>query len=76
MYMFACMLSHVRFFVTPQTVAFQSPLPVVFPRQEYWSGLPFPFPGDLPNPGLEPASPALAGRLSTTEPPGKPIYES
>ena len=65
--MFACMLSHVLFFAAPQT------LPVVFPRQEYWNGLPFPFPGDLPNPGLEPAS---AGRLSTTEPPGKPIYES
>ena len=73
---FACILSHVLFFATPQTVACQSPLPVVFPRQEYWNGLPFPFPGDLPNPGLEPASPALAGRLSTTEPPGKPIYES
>ena len=56
--------------------ACQSPLPMVFPRQEYWSGLPFPSPGDLPNPGLEPASPALAGRLFTTEPPGKPIYES
>ena len=71
--MFACMLSHVLFFAAPQTVACQSPLPVVFPRQEYWNGLPFPFPGDLPNPGLEPAS---AGRLSTTEPPGKPVYES
>ena len=44
-----------------------------FPRQEYWSGLPFPSPGDLPNPGIEPLSPALAGRFFTTEPPGKPI---
>ena len=43
-----------------------------FSRQEYWSGLPFPSPGDLPSPGMEPASPALAGRFSTTEPPGKP----
>ena len=45
-----------------------------FPRQEYWSGLPFPSPEDLPNPGTEPASPALAGRVSTTEPPTKPRY--
>ena len=46
-----------------------------FPRQEYWSGLPFPFPGDLPDPGIEPmspVSPALAGGFFTTEPPGKP----
>ena len=47
---------------------------VGFPRQEYlyWSGLPFPSPGDLPNPGIEPESPAFAGRFFTTEPPGKP----
>ena len=44
-----------------------------FFRQEYWSGLPFPSPGDLPNPGIEPMSPALAGRFFTTEPPGKKI---
>ena len=43
-----------------------------FPRQEYWSGLPFPSPGDLPNPGIKPASLALAGGFFTTEPPGKP----
>ena len=43
-----------------------------FSRQEYWSGLPFPVPGDLPNPGMESASPALAGGFFTTEPPGKP----
>ena len=43
-----------------------------FPRQEYWSGLPFPSPGALPNPGIEPASPALAGGFFTTEPSGKP----
>ena len=48
----------------------------IFPRQEYWSGLPFPSPGDLPDPGIEPVSPdspALAGKLFTTEPPGKPM---
>ena len=44
-----------------------------FSTQEYWSGLPFPSPGDLPNPEIEPVSPALAGRLFTTEPPGKPV---
>jgi len=43
-----------------------------FSRQEYWSGLPFPSPGDLPNPGIEPASPALPGRFFATEPPRKP----
>ena len=55
-------------FVTPQTVAHQAPLPKGFPRQENWSGLPFPSPRDLPNPGIEPASPALAGGFFTTEP--------
>ena len=59
-------------FSTPRTVACQAPLSMVFPRQEYWSGLPFLFPGDLPNPGIEPRSPALSGRFFTTEPPGKP----
>ena len=44
-------------------VACQAPLSMGFPRQEYWNGLPFPIPGDLPNPGIEPASPALAGRF-------------
>ena len=43
-----------------------------FHRQEYWSGLPFPPPGDLPDPGMEPISPALAGRFLTSKPPGKP----
>ena len=56
---------------TPWTVACQAPLSVGFPRQEYWSGLLFPSPGDLPNPGIELACPALAGRFFTTEPPGK-----
>ena len=53
-------------FVTPWTVAHRVPLSVEFSRQEYWSALPFPSPGDLPNPGIEPASPALAGRFLTT----------
>ena len=56
--------------VTPWTVAGQAPLSMGFPRQEYWSRLPFPSPGDPPNPGIEPASPALAGGLFTTEPLG------
>ena len=59
-------------FATPQTVARQAPLSMGFPRQESWVGLPFLFPGDLPNPGIEPESPALAGGFFTTEPPGKP----
>ena len=60
--------------MTPWTVACQAPLSMGFSRQEeYWSGLPFPSPGDLPDPGTEPASPVLAGRFFTTEPPGKPI---
>ena len=45
-----------------------------FPKQEYWNGLPFPSPGDLPDPGIKPMSPALVGKFSTTEPPGKPIH--
>ena len=49
------------------------PLSMGFSRQEYWSGLPCPPPGDLPNPGIKPKSPALAGRFFTTEPPGKPL---
>ena len=59
--------------VTPWTVACQAPLSMAFPRQEYWCGLPFPSPVDLPNPGIKPASPALVGRCFTIEPPGKPI---
>ena len=57
---------------TPWAAACQAPLSVGFPRQEYRSGLPFPPPGDLPDSGIEPTPPALAGRLFTTEPPGKP----
>ena len=51
--------SHVRFFVIPWTVAYQAPPSMGISRQECWSGLPFPFLGDLPNPGIEPGSPAL-----------------
>ena len=56
------------------TVARQVPLPMGFPRQEYWSELPFPSPGDLPRPGIKPGSLALAGRFFTAEPPGKPLW--
>ena len=52
--------------------AHQAPLSMGFPRQEYWSGLSFPSPGDLPNPGIEFSFPALTGIFYTTEPPGKP----
>ena len=63
-------------FVTPWTIGLQAPLSMEFSRQEYWSGLPCPPSGDLPDPGIEPespASPALAGRVFTTAPPGKPL---
>ena len=56
----------------PWTVACQAPLSMGFSRQEYWSGLPFPSPGGLPNPGIEPRSPALEADALTSEPPGKP----
>ena len=65
-------LSRVQLFVTFWTVAHQAPLYMGFSRREYRSGLPCPPPGDLPNPGIEPASPASAGGFFTTEPPGKP----
>ena len=53
------LLSHVQLFATPWIVAYQAPPSMGFFRQEYWSGLPFPSPGDLPNPGIKPGSPAL-----------------
>ena len=59
-------------FTAPWTVTCQAPLSMGFPRQEYWSGWPFPPPGDLPNPGTKPTSPALAGGFFTTEQLGKP----
>ena len=62
-------------YATPWTIVCQAPIFMGFPRQVYWSGRPFPSPGDLPDPGMEPMSPALAGRFFTTEPRGKPKYE-
>ena len=62
-------LSHIRLFATPWTVAYQASPSMGFSRQEYWSGLPFPSPGDLPDPGIEPGSPALEAGALTSEPP-------
>ena len=64
-------LSCVRLFATPWTVAYQAPS-TGFSREEYWSGLPFPSPEDLPDPGIEPGSPALQADALPSEPPGKP----
>ena len=61
-----CVLSHVQLFATPQTIAHQAPLSMEYSRQEHWSGLPFPPLGDLPNPGTELVSPALAGGFFAT----------
>ena len=58
--------------MTPWTVGHQAPLSLEFSRQEYWSGLPFPSPGDLPNPGIKPMSPALQADSLPYEPPAKP----
>ena len=66
-------LSRVWLFVTPWTVAHQAPPSMGFPKQEYWNGLPFPSPGDLPHPGIEPGFPTLQAYALTSEPPGKPI---
>ena len=66
-------LSRVRLFATPWTVAYQAPPSMGVSREEYWSGLPFPSPGDLPDPGMEPRSPALQADALLPEPPGKPI---
>ena len=69
----AKLLSRVWFFATPWTVVYQAPQSMQFSRWEYWSGLPFPSPGDLPNPGIEPGSPTLqADTLPSEPPPGKP----
>ena len=65
-------LSHVRLFATPWTVAYQASPSMGFSRQECRSGLPFPSPGDLPNQGIEPGSPALQADALPSEPPGKP----
>ena len=69
------LLSHVRLFATPWTVAHQAPPSMGFSRQEYWIGLPFPSPGDLPNPGIKPGSPAFQADALTSEPPGKPFMK-
>ena len=69
-------LSCVQLFATPKTVAYQDPQSVGFSRQEYWSGLPFPSPGDLSNPGIEPGSPTLEADALPSELPGKPEDEA
>ena len=66
-------LSPVQLFAAPWTVAHQAPPSVGFSRQEYWSGLPFPSPGDLPDTGIKPRSPSFQAGALTSEPPGKPF---
>ena len=68
------LLSRVQLFAIPWTVASQAPLSMEFSRQEYWSGLPFPSPGDRPNPGIKPRSPALQADALPSELPGKPQH--
>ena len=68
-------LSCVRLFAAPWTVAYQAPWSMEFSRQEYWSGLPLSSPGDLPNPGIEPGSPALQADALLSEPPGKMVKD-
>ena len=75
MLLFSCSVMSDSF-ATPWAVARQGPVSMGFPRQEYWSGLPFLSPGGLPDPGIEPLSPALAGVFFTTKPPGKPNIPS
>ena len=72
-YLRVCMLRHVQLFATLWTVARQTPLFMGFSRQEYWSGLPFPVPRDIPDPGIEPTSPASQVDSLPTEPPEKPL---
>ena len=80
-YFYACkvkvkvkLLSRVQLFATPGTVSHQAPLSMDFSRQEYWSGLPFPSPGDLLNPGIKPRSPTLQANALTSELPGNVAY--
>ena len=68
-------LSHVQLFVTPWTIACHAPLSMGFSRQEYWSRLPFPPPGDLSDPEIDLASPELAGGFFTTEPSDKMFFK-
>ena len=70
------LLSHVQLFVTPWTVAYQVPLSMEFSKQEYWSGLLFPSPGDLPNPGIEPGSLALQADTLPSEPPSREALDA
>ena len=70
------LLSRVQLFATPWTVAYQASQSMGFSRQEYWTGLPFPSPGDLPDPGIEPESPALEADALISEPPGKTLYQN
>ena len=67
-------LSRVWLFATPWTIAYKAPLSMEFSRQEYWNGLPFPSPGDLPDPGIEPGSPALQADALPSEPPEKSTW--
>ena len=69
-------LSRVRLFTTPWTVAHQAPPSTGVSRQEHWSGLPFPSPGDLPDPGIKPRSPTFWADALTSEPPGKPVLKN
>ena len=66
-----CVLSHIRLFATPWTITCQAPLSMEFSRQEHWSGLPFPFPGNLPDLGIKPRFPALQVDSLPSEPRGK-----
>ena len=70
------LLSRVRLFAIPWTVAYQAPPSMGFSRQQCCSGLPFPSPGDLPNPGIEPGSPALQADALLSESPGGPVASS
>ena len=67
------LVAQYSLFVTPWTVARKAPLSMGFSRREYWSGLPFPSPGDLPDSGIKPRFPALEADALTSEPPEKPI---
>ena len=70
------LLNCVQLFVIPWAVAYQAPLSMGFSRQVSWTGLPFPSPGDLPDPGIEPGSPVLQADALPSEPLGKPLGES
>ena len=70
------LVSHAQLFATLWTVALQAPLTMGFARQEYWSELPFPSAGDLPNPGIKPGFPALQADSLPAEPPGNPTWNA